>query len=115
MEAFVEPSKMTITFPRGAPHTLFTFAVSTFRAQRTVTSWEDLPGLSANITGNIDPNYTVKFGGTHGGADKPTMGFEWWHFEYTMSKGYVGNPSIVMHFEVEDTADDTLETIGTGY
>ena len=112
MDSHVEPGKITLTYPRGEAHALFSFAVSTFKNQRTIRTWDDLPGIKVKLS---SPNvaldkYDVKYGGKHGGKEGVSMGFERWQFVHHMSPGYVGKPQLTLEFETKNTTEVGSET-----
>lgn len=112
MNSHVEPGKITLTYPHGEAHALFSFAVSTFRNTRTIRSWDDLPGIKVKLS---SPNvalekYDVKYGGKHGGKEGVSMGFERWQFVHHMSPDYEGKPELMLEFEIEKNVTD----VGSG-
>lgn len=112
MTSHVEPGKITLTYPRGEAHALFSFAVSTFKNTRTIRTWDDLPGVKVKLS---SPNvalqkYDVKYGGKHGGREGVSMGFERWQFVHHMRPDYVGKPELTLEFEMEKNVTE----VGTG-
>ncbi|GKU04954.1 hypothetical protein FLAG1_05854 [Fusarium langsethiae] len=65
----------------------------------TIEGWDDLPNLRVNISGNIDPNFQLSFGGAFGGSSQTLRDFELWNFTYTMPKSSQGVPALVMDLE----------------
>tara|TARA_R110002060_G_scaffold40948_3_gene52333 strand:+ start:275 stop:421 length:147 start_codon:yes stop_codon:yes gene_type:complete len=45
--------------------------VSTFKDKTDVATWEDVQGLSVNVSGNVNSTYSVGFAGSYGGAYDP--------------------------------------------
>ena len=71
--------------------------MSTFKEKVTVYGWEDIQGLSVNVTGNVNMTYELTFAGLYGGADTPINDFEFWNFTYYVPEGFVGQPSISLN------------------
>lgn len=69
MSAVVKPYHLSLAYPSANSSSIFTFLVATFWDQPTVSKWEDLIGLSVNVTGNVNMTYSVEYAGAHGGAD----------------------------------------------
>jgi hypothetical protein len=74
--------------------------VSTFSKQKNVASWADVQGLTVNVTGNANMNYSVGFAGAYGGAYDTINDFEFWNFTYTMPANYSGIPSLSLAVEL---------------
>ncbi|KAH6967981.1 hypothetical protein BKA56DRAFT_497921 [Ilyonectria sp. MPI-CAGE-AT-0026] len=96
----VKPWKLTLSYPYGNADSVFTFVVDTFTAKRTITGWQDVPGLSVAVSGNINQTLDLSFAGTYGGSLDPMLDFEYWKFTYRMPEGFVGIPTIVLDLEL---------------
>lgn len=92
MDATVDSGKMTLRYPQGAADAQFRFLVSTFADATTVTGWEDLPGLSVEVSGDVDTAYSVER------AAQPSMGFDYWNFVYNVTGA---TPSIELKFSLQ--------------
>lgn len=96
----VKPWKLTLSYPYGNADSVFTFIVDTFTAKRTITGWQDVPGLSVAVSGNINQTLDLSFAGTYGGILDPMLDFEYWKFTYRMPEGFVGIPTLVLDLEL---------------
>ncbi|KAF4461044.1 hypothetical protein FALBO_12159 [Fusarium albosuccineum] len=96
LDVKVGPGKLSLSYPRGNSSSLFTLVVGTFAKKPTVTGWRDVPGLKVNVSGNVNLNYSLSFGGEYGGSDEPIRDFEFWNFTYTMPSGFRGTPNLVL-------------------
>ncbi|KAL2066155.1 hypothetical protein VTL71DRAFT_2226 [Oculimacula yallundae] len=97
--AVATPYTLNLTYPLGTADSVFTFVVSPFKGKQDVSAWEDVQGLSVNVTGNVNSTYSVTWAGAYGGAYKPVNDFEFWNFTYTMPEGFVGVPSLLLELE----------------
>ena len=68
MTAVVTPGQLNLSYPLGDHTSAFTFLVSTFAAKKDVSGWADVQGLTVEVTGNVDANYTLGIAGSYGGA-----------------------------------------------
>lgn len=98
----VSPNKLVLSYPNGTASSIFSLLVGTFEKKRTVACWEDVQGLTVDITGNINETYSLSFGGAFGGADKPINDFEFWNFTYKMPSCYTGVPIIELSLRLWD-------------
>ncbi|KAJ3550205.1 hypothetical protein NM208_g107 [Fusarium decemcellulare] len=96
LDVKVGPGKLSLSYPRGNSSSLFTLVVGTFTKKPTVTGWRDVPGLKVNVSGNVNLNYSLSFGGEYGGSSEPIRDFEFWNFTYTMPSGFRGTPNLVL-------------------
>ncbi|RGP73149.1 hypothetical protein FLONG3_6465 [Fusarium longipes] len=71
----------------------------TFIDKPTIEKWEDVPNLRVNISGNINPEYQLSFGGAFGGSSQTLRDFELWNFTYTMPKEFEGTPALTLDLE----------------
>ena len=97
MDAEVESGKLTLHYPKGDVGSQFRFLVSTFTDRLVVNRWEDVPGLSVNVTGDVNPKYTVERASDLGPL-RPSQGFDYWNFVYNASSA---TPTIEMQFNVD--------------
>lgn len=68
LDVEVTPGRLNLTYPAGTSSSIFTFLVSTFKLQRDITSWADIPGLNISVSGNVGPEYSLVFTGAEGGV-----------------------------------------------
>ncbi|KAI9645509.1 hypothetical protein NHQ30_006249 [Ciborinia camelliae] len=97
--AEARPGSLNLTYPDGNDTSLFTFLVSPFAAKRTISSLEDIQGLSLQVSGTIDMNYTMSYAGDYGGSDATINDFEYWNVTFTMPAGSTETPHLF--FEVD--------------
>ena len=65
-----------------------------------ISSLEDVPGLSIKLSGNVNPEPSLVFGGAKGGEGNTIQSFEAWIFEFTMPAGnFSGLPNLVLDLE----------------
>lgn len=69
--AETSPYQLNLTYPNGNSSSIFSFIVSTVDSKPTVSSWDDLKGLSVRVSGNVNLTYSLSFAGLYGGDDKP--------------------------------------------
>ena len=68
MTAVASPGQLNLSYPLGDSTSTFSFLVSPFAAKKTISSWADVQGLTVEVTGNVDGNFTVGYAGSYGGA-----------------------------------------------
>jgi len=78
---------------------MFSLQLGTFIEKPTIKSWDDLPNLRVNVSGNVDPKYKLSFGGAYGGGSQTIRDFELWNFTYTMPTGFEGTPALTLDLE----------------
>jgi hypothetical protein len=68
--AVASEKTLNLTYPSGNSTSSFSFLVGTNSkyGKRDVASWADVEGVSIDIEGTVDLNYTVSFNGMVGGA-----------------------------------------------
>jgi hypothetical protein len=105
LRATVAPYSLTLGYPSYLSYNesdpaQFTFLVSTFRSQTTVSSWSDLVGISVNVTSNFftgdeeeNGNYTLTYSGRNGREGEPINDFELWNFTYVVPETWEGQES----------------------
>ncbi|TVY84424.1 hypothetical protein LSUE1_G005584 [Lachnellula suecica] len=98
--AVASAGSLELSYPRGSNSSIFSIIVSTFAEKKEVSAWEDVQGLTVNVTGNVDANYSVAFAGAYGGADDTINDFEFWNFTYTMPSKYTGQPHLLLEVEL---------------
>lgn len=59
-----------------------------------------MQGLSINVSGNVNANFSLAFAGEYGGADETINDFEYWNFTYAMPESYTGVPHLVLDLEL---------------
>ncbi|KAF7927944.1 hypothetical protein EAE99_005321 [Botrytis elliptica] len=91
---------LNLTYPEGNETSIFTFLVSPFAAKRTVSSIEDIQGLSLNVSGTIDMNYTLSYAGEYGGTDATINDFEYWNVTFSMPTGSTEVPHILLEVDL---------------
>ncbi|KKY19193.1 hypothetical protein UCRPC4_g04567 [Phaeomoniella chlamydospora] len=96
VQALTTPWSLNITYPAGDSSSIFSFIVSTVKSKPTMSSWDDLEGLSVNVTGNVNLTYSLSFAGLNGGADETINDFEFWNFTYFVPKALTEPPNIVL-------------------
>lgn len=93
---------LQLSYPQGNATSSFSFLVGTngWEGKRDVKSWADVEGIKVNISGTVDLNYTVEFGGYNGGKWKPVNEFEFWNITYSMPGGSAETPRVRLEFEM---------------
>lgn len=94
----VSPNRLNLTYPDGDASSVFTFYASPSLLQRNVQGWSDIQGVNISISGNVDPNATVKFAGRFGGSYGPYYDYNYWYLQHTMPAGFEGTPELVIDF-----------------
>jgi hypothetical protein len=94
---------LELSYPQGNSSSSFSLLVGTngWDGKRDVSSWRDVEGLLANVSGTVDLNYTVTFNGLRGGAGEVINDFEFWNFTYGMPMGSAELPRMRLEFEVD--------------
>ncbi|KAG4415364.1 hypothetical protein IFR04_011513 [Cadophora malorum] len=90
------PGRLNITYPYGTTSSIFSFIISTFSSRPTIKGWEDIPGLSVNVTGVVNGTFELSFAGLFGGQDEPIYDFEFWNLTYSVPAGCTGLPNVVL-------------------
>ncbi|KAF0644232.1 hypothetical protein FPSE5266_12152 [Fusarium pseudograminearum] len=96
LDVEVGPGKLHLSYPRGNSSSVFSLLVGTFIGKPTIESWEDLPNLQVNVSGNTNPKFQLSFGGAFGGSSKTLRDFELWNFTYTMPESFQGVPALTL-------------------
>ncbi|KAJ4007672.1 hypothetical protein NW752_010341 [Fusarium irregulare] len=96
LDVQVSPGKLHLSYPRGNSSSMFSLLVGTFIEKPTIKSWDDLPNLRVNVSGNVNPKFELSFGGAYGGASQTVRDFELWNFTYTMPIGFEGTPNLTL-------------------
>ncbi|KAM5358458.1 hypothetical protein ACJZ2D_015272 [Fusarium nematophilum] len=96
----VKAGQLKLAYPHGTSASVFSLLVGTFKNKRTISGWEDVPGLKVAVSGNVNPEYQLSFAGHYGGTDKPIRDFEFWNFTYVMPAGFVGKPTLTLDLEI---------------
>lgn len=97
----VGPNKLGLSYPNGTADSIFTFVVASSPDKVTYSGWADVPGITVNVTGNVNLTHSLNFAGSYGGADTPIRDFEFWNFTYTMPENFTGVPQIELSL-IED-------------
>ena len=100
MRAKVYKDRLELSYPKGNADSVFRFIVGTQKSNTNFKSWEDLKGLKVTVSGNVEENPELTFGGAYGGKDGLINNFENWRFTYKMPSGFSGVPKITLHLEV---------------
>jgi hypothetical protein len=59
---------LNLIYPYGTAESIFSIIVGTFHKKRDVTSWEDVQGLTVNVTGNVNlTSLSIGYAGEYGG------------------------------------------------
>lgn len=74
--------------------------MSTFEKNRTLGDWSGVQGVTVSVTGNVDMNYSLSFGGEYGGADSLIRDFEFWNFTYAVPRNLTDAPHIELDFDM---------------
>ncbi|KAI9168014.1 hypothetical protein HJFPF1_04158 [Paramyrothecium foliicola] len=96
LDVQVSPGRLSLTYPYGNSSSVFSLLVGTFREKATISGWADLPGIKVDVSGNVNSQYSLTFGGQYGGSDETVRDFEFWNFTYSMPPGFVGQPNVVL-------------------
>ncbi|CAG7556354.1 unnamed protein product [Fusarium equiseti] len=96
LDVQVSPGRLHLSYPRGNSSSMFSLLMGTFIEKPTIKSWDDLPNLRVNVSGNVDPKYELSFGGAYGGGSQTVRDFELWNFTYTMPTGFEGTPALTL-------------------
>lgn len=95
----VSPNRLKITYPEGTAESTFAFFVSPSLQKKDVAGWADIQGVSLTVSGNIDLEPAITFGGHYGGAQGPYYDHNYWRFEHKMPGGFKGTPEFIIDFE----------------
>ncbi|KAK8075330.1 hypothetical protein PG997_009993 [Apiospora hydei] len=98
LDVQVTPWRLDLSYPEGNASSIFTLVVSAFADGRTVHGWEDVKGISVNVSGNVNATHSLSFAGQMGGRSKPLRDFEYWNFTYVMPDGFRGLPQLSLEF-----------------
>lgn len=103
LDAETGENYLDLSYPQGNSSNGFSFLVGTnsWSGKRDVASWADVEGVTVNVTGTVDQNYTVTFNGANGGAGDPINEFEFWNFTYLMPQGSAEIPRVRLEFELK--------------
>lgn len=102
LDVDVQPGSLSLSYPKGNDTSTFTFVVvsNPYGQKRDILGWEDVMGLSVNVSGTVDLTPQISFCGLLGGSCDPINEFEFWNFTYTMPAGSTETPSMVLNVEV---------------
>jgi len=103
LDVNVGANYLELSYPQAnTTNSSFSFLVGTnsWEGKRDVASWADVEGVKVNVSGSVDLNYTVEFGGLQGGKWKPVNEFEFWNFTYGMPKGSTELPRVRLEVEL---------------
>ncbi|CZT14735.1 related to OrfH-unknown, trichothecene gene cluster [Ramularia collo-cygni] len=104
LQADVGEGRLELWYPEGNCSSTFTFLVSPndISGPRNVRSWEDVKGISVNVSaGTVDFVPTIAFCGLRGGLCDAINGFDVWNITYYMPEGSTAIPSIVLDIALE--------------
>jgi hypothetical protein len=68
MIAEASPWMLNLTYPLGNANSTFILLVSPFKLKKDISGWDDIQGLSVEISGNVDGNFSLGWAGSYGGA-----------------------------------------------
>ena len=94
------PSSLNLTYPIGTNKSIFSLIVSPFEKKRTVTSLADIQGLTVNVTGSVDSNYTISWAGAFGGSSSVINDFEFWNFTWSMPANSTVAPNLHLSLDL---------------
>ncbi|KAI5460845.1 hypothetical protein BGZ63DRAFT_357733 [Mariannaea sp. PMI_226] len=100
LQVKVKPWSLELAYPYGNSSSVFSLLVGTFKENRIISRWDDIPGLRASISGNVSPAYILSFAGHYGGDNIPIRDFEFWNFTYSMPAGFVGTPTLILDLDL---------------
>ena len=100
MRAKVYQDRLGLSYPKGNADSVFQFIVGTQKSNKNFKSWEDLKGLKVTVSGSVDKEPELTFGGAYGGKEGKINDFENWRFTYKMPSGFSGVPEITLNFEI---------------
>lgn len=102
LDVDVQPGSLTLVYPKGNDTSIFTFLVvsNPYGQKRDILGWEDVMGLSVNVTGTVDLTPHISFCGLLGGSCDPINEFEFWNFTYTVPAGSTELPTMKLDIEV---------------
>jgi hypothetical protein len=63
------PGSLNLTYPIGNGSSIFTLLISPFAAKKTISTIEEIQGLTLNVTGSVNETYSLSYAGGYGGAD----------------------------------------------
>lgn len=97
-----ESGHLGLTYPRGNQSSVFTILVASnpLGQTRDILGWEDVWGVSVNVSGTVDLTPAISFCGLLGGSCDPINDWEFWNFTYSMPVGSVETPSIAFDIAV---------------
>lgn len=101
LDTDVQPGRLGLAYPKGNESSIFTFLVvsNPVRQKRDILSWDDVMGLSVNVSGSIDLTPQISFCGLLGGSCDVINDWEFWNFTYIMPMGSTETPRIVLDIE----------------
>jgi hypothetical protein len=103
LDVDVGANYLELSYPQAnTTNSSFSFLVGTnsWDGKRDVAAWADVEGVKVNVSGSVDLNYTVEFGGLQGGKWNPVNEFEFWNFTYGMPKGSGEVPRVRLEVEL---------------
>ncbi|KAF3764102.1 hypothetical protein M406DRAFT_260292 [Cryphonectria parasitica EP155] len=102
LDVDVQPGSLGLTYPYGNNSATFTFLVASnpYGEKRDILGWEDVMGLSVNVSGTVDLTPEISFCGLLGGTCEVINDWEFWNFTYVMPEGSTETPSIVLDITV---------------
>lgn len=103
MDVDVRAGYLGLAYPRGNASSVFTLLVvsNPIGQARDIRGWDDVWGVSVNVTGTVDLTPAISFCGLRGGSCEPINEWEFWNFTYSMPPGSTEAPSIVFDISVD--------------
>ncbi|CAN8101694.1 unnamed protein product [Discula destructiva] len=98
----VQPGKLALSYPKVNGSSIFTFLVvsNPLGQKRDIQGWDDVWGLSVNVSGTVSMSPKISFCGLLGGECAPINDFEFWNFTYEVVAEITEIPFIVLDINV---------------
>lgn len=101
MHIVASPNLLNVSLPNATEASTFQFQVVAFADGHDFNTWDDVTGLSVNVTGTAAANYSVGFAGSLGGTGGSAIQeFEFWNVTYTMAPDFKAGDIPWMALEV---------------
>jgi hypothetical protein len=101
MHIVASPNLLNVSLPNATETSTFQFQVVAFADGHDFNTWDDVTGLSVNVTGTAATNYSVGFAGSLGGTGGSAIQeFEFWNVTYAMADDFKAGDIPWMALEV---------------